>query len=65
LLFQKNKRVGDGYIYLGYLAVIHKKVFVDKILLKDLSDYSHLLNNESMVYNNGYSKIYKPQGVMR
>ena len=65
LFFQKNKRVGDGYIYFRYLAVIHKKVFVDKIILEDLSDYSHLLNNESMIYNNGYSEIYKPQGVMR
>jgi len=57
--FKRNKTVHDGYVYLRYRAVVDGKVMVGRNLFDNVTNYMHLLNNESKIYNNGYSQIFK------
>lgn len=48
--FKVYEMVNDRYILIRCAPCHHDK----------LASYTHLLNNESKIYNNGYLEIYKP-----
>lgn len=53
----------SGYIYLTYATVLDKRENVVGNFYDNLANYGLSLINESKTYSNGYSEIYKPQGV--
>jgi uncharacterized membrane protein len=60
--FTINKTVNDGYIYLRYVNVVKRRVYVATNIHYNLTHFNHLLNDESKIYDNTYSEVYKPQG---
>ena len=60
--FRRNRTVDNGYIYLRYRTVVDKEVAVERGLVDNLTNYTHLLSDECEIYNNGYSQIHKPMG---
>jgi len=63
--FKKNKTVNDGFIYLRYVNVVKKKIYVEINNPDNLANFNHLLINTSKIYDNRYSEIYKPRRLIK
>jgi len=54
-----NQAINEGYIFLRYTNVVDRVLEVKANDPQNLAEYQNVFNQESLIYNNGGSQVWK------